>query len=198
MKRRMKKLDNMGYTLIEMIIVIAIIAVLTGAATLTVNTINSARAKEAAITFESEVATVHGKAKGKACDSDCDGAISDTELKQDNYGLRVYEDDSRLYVQHVIVRNGVYVPVTAFEKANNAHNGKGTRLPANVYCEYVPLDASLASYRIGDGSGSDDSVIIFTRSGRCDGGAGTYNFYRTSGDQIAQVTINPNGSYTSK
>ncbi len=188
----------MGYTLVEMIIVIAIVAVLTGAATLTVGTINSARAKEAAITFESEVAAIHGKAKGKACDADCNGIIDATEEKHYNYGLRIYESDSRLYVQQVIINDGAYQKVDTFEKANNAHDGKGTRLAANVYCEFIPNDPSLSSYKIGDGSGSAASVIIFTRSGRCDGGAGTYKFYRSSGDQIAEVTINPNGSYTSK
>ncbi len=197
MMRRLKKLENQGYTLVELIIVIAIIAVLTGLATLTVGTINSARAQEAAITFESEIATVHGKAKGKAIDADCDGNISEAEQKNYNYGLRIYESGDRLYVQQVVIKDGVYLSVDVFEEANNAHDGKGTRLPANVYCVFKS-EADGNTYNIGDGNGTVASVIIFSRNGKCEKGYGTYEFYKNNGNLISKVTINKNGSYDSK
>ena len=50
-KRRFMK-DNKGYTLIEMIIVIAIIAIMTGAAMVTITILHNAKAKEASITLE--------------------------------------------------------------------------------------------------------------------------------------------------
>ena len=50
-KRRIMK-ENEGYSLIEMIIVIAIIAVMSAAAMVTISIIHNAKAKEAASTLE--------------------------------------------------------------------------------------------------------------------------------------------------
>lgn len=63
-KRRFMK-DNKGYTLIEMIIVIAIIAIMTGAAMVTITILHNAKAKEASITLETALSETQKNAKGK-------------------------------------------------------------------------------------------------------------------------------------
>ena len=65
-KRRFMK-DNKGYTLIEMIIVIAIIAIMTGAAMVTITILHNAKAKEASITLETALSETQKNAKGKMC-----------------------------------------------------------------------------------------------------------------------------------
>ena len=63
-KRRFMK-DNTGYTLIEMIIVIAIIAIMTGAAMVTITILHNAKAKEASITLEQHCLKHRKMPKGK-------------------------------------------------------------------------------------------------------------------------------------
>ena len=65
-KRRIMK-ENEGYSLIEMIIVIAIIAVMSAAAMVTISIIHNAKAKEAASTLEDALFEVQNNAKGKIC-----------------------------------------------------------------------------------------------------------------------------------
>lgn len=194
-KRRFEKLklNNEGYSLIELIIVIAIIVVLTGAAALTVGTINSARAREAAVTFESELATFISSSKNKACDVNGDGIISDEELNTTSSALKIYEEDERFYVQKVVKWNGYYTSNPVYEKANNAHDGKGTRLSSNVVVKYTPIGGTEQAI----GSGNNAVYIEFSKNGSCVVGAGTYTFYKTDGTKISTVTINKNGSHKS-
>lgn len=192
-KRRMKKLNNKGYSLVEMIIVIAIIAILTTAAFVTLAIIGTAKAKEASITFESEVASILSKTKGKACDADMDGTISDAELKSNSYGLRIHRSGGKIYLQTVVMENGIYKAYADFEEKNNPNNGLGVSLSSKVQIMYTPIGGT--EYEI---TGSAASVIAYDKSGRCFSGAGTYKFYRNNGDKIATVIINKNGSRKSE
>lgn len=203
-KRRMKKLNNKGYSLVELIIVIAIIVVLTGAALITLTVMHSAKAKEAAITFDSEISELINKSKNKACDPNGDGVISedpnldgdlsDSELEY-SFGLRLHKVDEKCYVQDVLVKDGVYVPNDAYEKANNPNDGKGLSLSIYVYVTYTDLSGNVIT--IGDQD--DETVLIsYKRNGSCASGYGTYEFIRTSGGaQVASMTLNKNGSHQS-
>ena len=62
MRKRLKD-DNAGYSLVEMIIVLAIVAVVSAMAIVSITMIHSAKAKEAAVTFDSEVSTLITKSK---------------------------------------------------------------------------------------------------------------------------------------
>ncbi len=195
MKRRMKKLNNKGYSLVEMIIVIAIVAVLTGAAMITLSVMHSAKAKEAAITFESEVSELVSNSKNRVCDPNGDGVIEDSE-KDYSVGLRVYKSGEKCYVQQVLVLNGAYVPNTTYEKANNVNDGKGISLSVYVYVRYTDLSGN--SFDIGEND-SETVLIHYKRNGSCDLGYGTFEFVRTSSDStVATMTINKNGSHQSK
>ena len=56
------KEKNKGYSLIELVIVIAIIALLTGLSFVTVSLLGSARAKEAAVDFDSQISDLASNA----------------------------------------------------------------------------------------------------------------------------------------
>ena len=77
----MKKtiMKNKGFSLVEMIIVLGIIAVMSTMALISINIIHSAKAKDAATVFDSEVATLKTKAKGMGVDLNSNGKIDDTE-----------------------------------------------------------------------------------------------------------------------
>lgn len=193
-KRRLKKLNNKGYSLVELIIVIAIIAVFTGAAMITMTVMHSAKAKEACITFESEVAELVNKSKGNAVDKDLDGVIGNDD-KGYSLGLRLHKDGRKCYVQKVLVKAGIYEANTAFEKENNVNDGKGISLSSYVYVEYTNLDGDKVV--IGDEE-SDTVLISFNKNGICASGVGTYDFIKTDGTPVAKTIINKNGSYQSK
>jgi len=194
-KRNMKKLNNEGYSLIEMIIVIAIIAVFTGASIATISIMHSARAKEAAITFDSELAELVNNSKNMACDANVDGVI---DASDDGYsfGLRVHKNNGKCFVQTVLVDdNGLYVYDDSFEKANNPNDGKGISLSPYVYVTY--RDNSGTVRNVGS---NDDAVLIhFRKNGSCDIGYGTFEFIKKSNEKmVSKVTINKNGSHQSK
>lgn len=203
-KRRMKKLNNKGYSLVELIIVIAIIVVLTGAAMITLNVMHSAKAKEAAITFDSEISELINKSKNRACDPNDDGVISedpngdgDLSDSEKNYtfGLRLHRVDNKCFLQEVLVKDGVYVENDAYEKANNPNDGNGLSLSIYVNVTYTDLDGNVIT--IGD-QPEDTVLISYKRNGTCATGFGTYEFTRTSGGaQVASMTLNKNGSHQS-
>lgn len=203
-KRRMKKLNNKGYSLVELIIVIAIIVVFSAAALITMSVMHNAKAKEAAITFDSEISELIHNSKNRACDPDGDGIISENPDGDDStndseklysFGIRLHSDGDKCYLQNVLVKNGVYESNSTYEAANNPNGGKGTSLSAYVYVEYTNLSGDKTV--IGDGS-SDEVIISYKRDGSCSVGAGHYDFMRTNSDtMVATMTLNKNGSHQS-
>lgn len=195
MKRRMKKLNNKGYSLIELIIVIAIIAIFTVAAMVTLSIMHSAKAKEAAITFESELSELLNKSKSNSIDVNLDGVI-DVDDKGYSYGLRIHCVDGKCYVQDVVVQDGLYVSHSDYEDANNNNDGKGISLSSYVYVRYT--DYAGNEILINNGS-PYYALVSYKRNGTCSVGAGTYEFIRTDGDAtVATLTINKNGSFQCK
>lgn len=183
--------DNKGYSLVELIIVIAIIVVLSAAAYATLTIMHSAKAKEAASTFESEISELITKSKGQMCvvkDEDGDGI---DDLKPDyRYCINVYKDsDGKFYL-----RKGYWDSVTdayTFPIELNNSSGKGTSLSAYVIVKYKALGGTENTV---DASGIS---IVYDRSGMCIEGAGEFSFYKKSGSYISSVTLNKNGSHQS-
>ncbi len=195
MKRRMKKLNNKGYSLIELIIVVAIIAIFTAAAMVTLSTMHSAKAKEAAITFESELSELLTKCKSNSIDPDLDGVI-DSDDKLHTYGLRIHSVNGKCYLQEVIVKDGLYLSDASYENAKNNNGGKGISLSSYVYVRYTDFDGNQIEIK---GNSANYGLISYNRDGSCSTGYGTYEFIRESSDtKVATITINKNGSFQSK
>lgn len=184
------KKNNKGYSLVEMIICIAIIAVLSAVAMVTVTMIHSAKAKEAAVTFTSELSDTAIKSKNQVVTmEDADGNI--VKYPKYNHCLKLYETDGKYYL-----KKGYYNPEGTdeatkyiFVDTENVNGGKGISLSSRVYVTFTG----------STGSESDvtTSYIVYDRKGRCIQGDGLYSFYKTSGSLIADVKINKNGSYQS-
>ncbi len=182
------KNNNSGYTLVEMIIVLAIIAVLSMAAGISITLINSAKAKEASVTFDSEVATLITKSKNTVCtyDADSDGIA---EMHEDYvHCLRVYKDGDIYYVMrgYYDVANDTYIFNSTTDSNNN---GKGKSLTSYVRVTYTSTGGTEADI-------DDSGVIIrYGRNGGCIEGDGTYNFYKRNGNMVANVILRKNGSH---
>ena len=194
-KRRMKKLNNKGYSLIELIIVMAIIVIFSAAAMVTITIMQSAKVREASVSFDSEISELISNSKSKACDANLDKTIDDSD-EGFSFGIRLHRNGGKCYIQNVLVKNGGYVYDDAYEKANNPNDGKGLSLSPYVDIKYTDLAGNTIT--IGD-QANETVVVHYKKNGTCDMGYGTYNFIRSStGSSVATVTLNKNGSHQSK
>lgn len=190
-------LNNKGYSLVEMIIVIAIIAVMTGIATVTVTLINSARAKEASVKFTSELSDVSSKAKNQMVvikDED------DNMIKYPSYSycLKLYKEGSKVYI-----KKGYYNPAGTsdatkyiFVNEENSNGGRGVSLSSRIDVKYT--DSTGVEKTISTSAGTNtitEVYIVFDRNGRCILGDGDYSFYKKNSSLVGTVRLKKNGSY---
>jgi len=201
MTTRKKGQKDQGYTLVEMIIVIAIIAVVAAMALISVTLIHSARAKEAAVTVDSEVATL--KTKSKNMQSDKPGM---------QYAARIYADsDGKYYFQ-----KGYYDPVAKkydFTNTDPEGEGKGTSLSSYVVIKYTGAETIVQNGFKEDEFGITTEVtdhelknlnfnqglfIRFNKDGTCAEGYGDIRFYKRNGNMVAHEYIRRNGSHQSR
>ena len=184
--------NNKGYSLVETIIVIAIIGIVSAMALASVTMIHSAKAKDAAVVFDSKVAETAAKARGMNKDS--------SKL----FSIRLYKEGSTYYIQTGTSEfsGGAY---TFTADADNMHEGKGTSISRYVRISYYPEDKTDpdSSYTIGAWNdtkdvGTSGQVIIFAKSGVCISGAGTYCFYKRNGTLVAKDFVRRNGSHESR
>lgn len=193
-KRRFMK-KNEGYSLVEMIIVIAIIAVLTAAAMVTLTVMHSAKAKEAASVLEDALSETQSYAKGKMV------VIGGTNQPDYRFALAIHKQGDRYYVKKGYYKgNGSDMDQYnnyEFPDSENACKGKGESFSAYVTVKYV--DDAGTEHEIGELSQGGDAVyIIYDRQGMCIKGNGKFKFYKKSGNNlVSTVTLNKNGSHTS-
>lgn len=204
MRIKKDKLNDKGYSLIELVIVIAIIALLTGISFVTVSMLGSARAREASIDFESQISQLAQTSKSKVIEFNG----KDNAYANFCYCLKLYKQDNKYYV-----KKGYYNPDAPsngeqiieatdepsktkkyiFVEGENANDDKGTGFSSKVLIKYeAPGDTEKEI--------TDKGVyIVYNRSGRCIVGDGVYHFYKKSnGANIANVSVNKNGSHQSK
>lgn len=203
--RRMSKKDKLndnGYSLIELVIVIAIIALLTGLSFVTLSLLGSARAREASVDFDTQVAELVQTSKSKVI------KINGKECASYCYCIKLYKEKGKYYV-----KKGYYYPdapsnveqileagddpsPTAkyiFVEGENVNDDKGTGFSSKVTIRYEAPNDKEADI-------TDEGIyIVYNRGGRCIEGDGVYHFYKKSNDaNIANVTINKNGSHQSR
>ena len=191
-KRRFMK-ENKGYSLIELIIVLAIIVVMTGVSMVTITIIHNARAREASTKFENALSELQQNAKGKMC------VVSDTNEPDDRFALAIYKDNSKYYMKRgYYLGNNLDMSKSTsylFVDSENGNGGKGESFSAYIKVKYV--DESGVERDITE---MDDKpvYIIYDRQGMCIYGNGKFNFYRDKKDSLLNtVVLNKNGSHTS-
>lgn len=188
-----KRKNNQGYSLVEMIIVLAIIAVVAGMSVLSVSLIHSARAKEAAVTVDSEIATLITKSKNMK------SAIGENY----QYAARIYRssegDDDNYYFQ-----KGYYNLTTNVYDFNTYAvdpdwSGQKTSLTSYVVVKYSPNGVSEDNQEdVADLADGEGLYIRFDRDGTCVDGVGDIGFYKRNGSVVAHEYIRANGSHQSK
>lgn len=198
-----KRRKNRGYSLVEMIIVLAIIAIVAGVSLLSISLIHSARAKEAAVTVDSEIATLITKSKNMQCDRPgC------------QYAARIYrnEDNGTYYYQkgYFDPNDGPYGKYI-FTNTDSAGEGKGTSLSSYVVVKFtgwqdiVDADGSVSFVHhefkeqdVYNMNFKGGLYIRFAKDGTCEDGVGDIGFYKRNDSDVAHQTIRRNGSHQAK
>jgi len=194
MHQRSLKHNNKGYSLVELIISMAIIVLLTGAAMLTMSMINSAKAREASVTFTSEISETSAKSKNQMVILPDESGVL---VMQPTYShcIKVYFSEGN---ECYYIKKGYFNPageteedMYIFQDSENVNGGRGISMTSKVTIKYKSLEADASEEEI------ESVYIVFDRSGMCIQGAGTYSFYKKNGNLIADVNLNKNGSYQS-
>lgn len=185
----MKK--NEGYSLVEMLIVIAIIMVLTGMAYITIRILSSASARDKAIDFDTEIATL--AAKSRNMDAKFVNPDDSTD-EYDQFSLFIYRPHGGDEVYEApgyysTTTNNYYVDVPNGKKYNRKIS--------------VQYDGSLPAWNEIHYRGSSIDIIAairYNRRGECVAGYGNYKFTtdRSSGNAVASTKIRQNGSHETK
>ncbi|MDE6025198.1 MAG: prepilin-type N-terminal cleavage/methylation domain-containing protein [Lachnospiraceae bacterium] len=195
--KKIKRLNDKGYTLAEMIIVIAIIAVLSTAAFLTLSVLHTAKVRDAATTFYAEVNAMYAKSKSQQAyhDANNDGKMDASELdKNAVYVLALYKDGQKLFIKRG-VRDGSG-SLSYDDYLGNNNGGKGLNLSPYTTITYKAAGSSTTTDITNDVS--SPFIISFDKRGTCTDGVGTYQFKKKDGGTLVTVTINKNGSYQIK
>lgn len=164
----MKK--NKGYTLIEMIIVITIMAILAGLSAVSLSLISKAKAQDAVTTFNSQLNSVMLKTKAIGTTQKNMYAVF-KESTDNNYVLELYDKDASGTVKQkdsvLLKKWSKYVTITyTSEGTNQIESGYGTS--------------------------STGFYIMFDKStGAVLKGAGSYTFKDKKGDTVATVYLDP-------
>lgn len=197
-KRRDNELiNNKGFTLIEMIIVLAIIGLLSTMAYATVTIINTAKAKEAAGLIEDEIAETNKKNMSQMCqiyesDGTLAGGISDkAEFANYRFAMRIHYDSTtnKIYLKkgYYNVKDSTYI----FLDHENTNSGKGKSFSNRINVVYTDTLGNKTNLKTGS---VKELNIVFDKKGRVLVGEGEYDIYKNSDIQVANILINQNGS----
>ena len=201
------KRNNKGYSFVETIIVIAIIAILAGLSLVSVTLINTARAKQASTIFGDEVSLI--KQKNMSMAPQLDSSVYAAGTKS-SYGLVLHKEDGKFKITEVECAENtsggasfykfVYNSVgsTNVKRIDTASIASAVDVKFSGYYKSFQdgTDLHTTDYVSGQlDSGSNDSVcILFDKKGNCISGYGTYSFYKKNGSKVSSVIVRQNGS----
>lgn len=204
--------NNEGFSLVELIVVVTIILVFSGASFISVSLINNGRAKDGATSFNSEVATCLSRAKGERCNIPDDviyengatvvsGALTaDDVADTSRFAVKLYKHtDGKYYLQTgYMYTDSSGIQKYIYSPKENKSAGKGRCLTANIVVKFTdpsaPDDADKSFTILGD----NVKYVVFRKDGSCSEGAGKYEFTLKSGRTVSTIVINKNGSRQTK
>lgn len=167
----MKK--NKGYTLIEMIIVIAIMAILSGVAVVTLNVIQQAKCNAAVNTFDNQISNLWIQTKALS-----QGKVQSTSDRADAGG---YYPMCMIVMKNVDdsddIKNGSYEMILGYEDGSGFIKKESLAvLTEIVSIRYTPSPGSTYSAVTGADGTTTQMLIEFNKSdGSVKYGAGTYD-----------------------
>ena len=179
----MKRLkSNKGYSLVELIIVIAIILIVAAMSLATVTMIQSAKAKDAAVRVDSEIAEIIAASRGMAYDASDPNKF---------YALYLYKADSsnNYYIKRGYATRNADDKYEFTSNGNNLNDDKGINLSS-----YCIIERDVTQYD----DYSNGVVIVYSKSGQCLSGYGTYTFKKRNGNVVATNYVRQNGTHSSK
>ena len=192
-----------GYSLIELIIVIAIIAIVSAMSLVSMTIINSARAKDAALAFNSEVSELITKNKNMIPNvPGASGGKSETA----KFGLMLYYEDGNYKVSQVdcdLYGSGFYKYVL---DGSDVKRNETITLSKKVDVKFTGTYSSFMNGSVETKTdfkplnlNSNGAVcVMFDKRGHCISGYGTYEFCKRNGNPVSRVTIKQNGSIVVK
>ncbi|MBP3234127.1 MAG: prepilin-type N-terminal cleavage/methylation domain-containing protein [Eubacterium sp.] len=209
--------SHKGYSLVEMVIVLAVVLVLSAMALVSITILNSAKAKDAAIVVGEEINLIKNK---------CMNMLPDENGVYDCWALAIYQNnDNQFCVQQVKhnVTTGEFESVdgeepivlskrVAFDFSGNFMFNDSTNKTYKELYAGDPLYSTLVKVgltnfepKVSSIPVVDDSDVLFVsfdKRGKCISGVGDYFFYKKSGankgNQVARVSVKRNGSITIK
>ena len=181
---------NKGYTLIEMIIVIAIMAILTGVAFVTLNVIKQAKCSAAVDTFQNQISSLWIKTKSVSQSKE-QSSPSDSGDMQKVYPMAMKivkntdSDDD--------VRDGSYEMIIGFFDGSDVIEDETVATLTDIISiDYIPASAKQehSGLTVYNSDGTIESVLIqFNKSdGSVKYGAGSYEF-TYNGTSVAKIRI---------
>lgn len=183
--------NNSGYSLVELLIVMAIIAVLAAAALLSYTMIHSARAKDAAIKVGSEVNALKSKCMNM---TPGDGVHS-------YYALMLYTDTDGQDTPHICLVQYNDGTNSFDEVPDEDYNlSSSVKIEFTGSCRGVGSSEiwNMSNYVPGHKNGTTEATtpvyICFDKRGNCYSGYGEYDFSKSNGTTVAHVNIGMNGS----
>ena len=187
MERKLSK-NNSGYSLVELLIVIAIIVVLASAAMLSYTMIHSARAKDAAIKLNSEVNELKSR---------CMNMKPET-AGHTYYALSLYTVDNTPHLCMVEFNSASNKYVYVEDTDINLSSSVKVDFDGTLCLENSTAGIDKTNYVPGGRSGSDATTtpvyICFDKRGNCYSGYGVYDFSKINGNVVSHVNIGMNGS----
>lgn len=210
-----------GYTLVEMIIVIAIIAVVSAMSFVTVGIIHTANAKEAALVLDAEIGELKSKCRSVTSGngSKLQITVNGASETADGYVGRIFYDTSEQKNRYCYQIG--YVKYDSSGQPTYIWNAKDAKENTRAFSSTVSIRYTKVPSR---GSVSDPLTekdikdipggvyIMFKRNGEAfvdfgtgasgddhtGDGPGIYTFYKSNGSQVAKDYIRLNGSHQSR
>lgn len=163
-----KKMDNnSGYTLVELIIVMAIIVILTTAAFVTMSVMHTAKVKDAAVTFDAEITDLIARTRNQEVyqDTNNNGRMdAGEELPGHKYEMGISYEGEKYYINNwYLLPGGTHSEAATKRKSMSAY----------VRMQYSDFDGVYVDVAVPDGH-----MIRFDKSGACVDGAGVYKFLK--------------------
>ena len=181
---RKSRMNNKGYSLVELVIVLAIILILATMSLISLTILKTARAKDSCITTGEEINALKMRSMN----------MSPNDGIHDKFGLSIYKDSNDIYhvaqIQHNSTTGDYDYVVGENIKLSSAIDIKFTgelESQTSAVTDYVPGNKN--------GTGSDSPIIIlFDKRGNCYSGAGTISFYKKNGNRVSRIEIKSSGS----